>query len=86
MELGGSSIWVSKWEINWRLVGDYALVVGVVESTIDSHLEISLIVDLSIGSHLRVVNGDTGELWDRNMSSINCKVLIDSSVNHSFDC
>lgn len=63
--------------------------VGVEESSVNSHLEHLVGGNLSVGLHLGVVGGDPSEFLDCNVGSIFDEVLvginIDSSVNKSFN-
>lgn len=80
VSLSSFSLWVSDWVSNWGVFA-WGLAVFVEEFTKDGHLKDVIGGEGWTSSDLRVVGGNTSEVWDGLLDTILDEILVDSGIN-----
>lgn len=78
------TLWVSESEGGWGESG-WLKVLSIEEGSVESHGGNSIGGDLDTLAHLGVVEGDTSEVWNNLLVSVQLQVLVDGSGNSGFD-
>lgn len=81
VSLSSFSLWVSDWVSNWGVFA-WSLAVLVEEFTKDGHLEDVIRGESWSSSDLRVVGGNTSEVWDGLLNTVLDEILVDGGINN----